>query len=321
MMATTTARTPIDYNRDTRWSQDNLQTCRTRRYADATIAKHLSILEGVAKVHDGVLPPYKWLNENGYFASYEVMTKFPQAFAHIKTSKDKKYEIYQAQQKTKADGAPQILPPANFRTLAEYNISGAYFNPTELKIEAGLSEGEWMAIGRTLATLEQSVKWWVGDLILYGEHTYGKTATYDLAQQATGYSRGLLYECARIAKRFPPERRKEALTVFHHTSVASLPPATADKLLGEAVELGLTGRQIRDLGQEECGKKKSRFDHKTVHVKLWAETHAKLLARAGGQNLGWFIGQIVEEYLVGKPVERHTNGKRTEEWKEAVREA
>jgi hypothetical protein len=313
-MATTTA---LDFNRNTRWSQQNLDTCRARRRTDATIAKHVAILEGVAKAHDGVLPPYRWLQQHGYFQSYQVMMENPTAFKHIKTAREKEAEMY------RAPGAPQILPPANFHTLAEYNIEGAFFHPIELKIDAGLSEGEWMAIGRTLATLEQSVKWWVGDFILYGERTFGKVATYDLAQQATGYTRAMLYDCARIAKRFPPERRQEALSFFHHTSVQSLPPAVADKLLGEAVELGLTGRQIRELGQEEVGggKRKPRFEYAAVHLKMSPSLYDRLKEHAGGHNLQWFIVQALEEWLVGKPVERHTNGKRTAEWKQAVKGA
>lgn len=96
-MVTTKTLPAIDHSRVTRWSKQNLEACRARRHADATIAKHVAILEGLAKAHDGVLPPYKWLNEHGYFHSYEIMTKYPAAFAHITTSTDKKYEIYQAQ--------------------------------------------------------------------------------------------------------------------------------------------------------------------------------------------------------------------------------
>jgi hypothetical protein len=316
--------TAIDRNPATRWSKQNLETCRKRRYADATIAKHVRILEGLAKAHDGVLPPYKWLNANGYFPSYEVMTKFPQAFAHIKTSADKKFEIYQAQEKTNAVGVGQILPPAKVKTLAEYNVPGAQFNPTNLLIEPGTPENDWMTIGRALASVCQSAYWWVGDWLLYGFKTYGKKTTFDLAQQATGYTRGILYDCAGVAKRFPPARRVDALTFFHHKCVAKYPPAVADKVLSEAVELGLTGRQVKEAAQEEAGAPKSKPHHplqmKTVNVHLWGPTYDKLKARCVGQTVNALIVQIVEEWLVGKPMERYpTNGKKTKEWKSAIK--
>ena len=51
-----------------------------------TIAKHVEILTNLAnrKKNKGVLPPYTWLNNNGYFRSYEVMRAAPNAFKHIK---------------------------------------------------------------------------------------------------------------------------------------------------------------------------------------------------------------------------------------------
>lgn len=290
----------IDYNRDTRWSKANLETCRKRRYSDATIAKHVRILEGLAKAHDNVLPPYKWLNANGYFGSYEIMRQYPQAFAHIKTSSDKKFEIYQAKE-TAVAGAGKILPPSNATTLAKYHVPGALFNPTQLHIEPGASEAEWMEIGRSLASVCQAAYWWVGDWIQYGFKTYGKKTTFDLAQQATGYTRGKLYECAYIASRFPPARRCGVLTFFHHQCLAAYPPALADKVLTEAAELGLTGRQAKEIAQEETGKPKARTHHplqlKKVTVSLYGPSYDRLKASCKGCTVDALISRIIEEWL------------------------
>jgi len=84
------------------------------------------------------------------------------------------------------------------------------------------------------------------------------------------------------------------------------------------VEVGLTARQILALGQEECGKKKSRFDRRKVPVVLWQCTYDKLKERAEGKNLSWFIADIVESYLTGKPVERYTNGRKMKDFKAAI---
>jgi hypothetical protein len=299
-MATSTALAPIDTNRDTRWSQENLQRCRTRRHTDATIARHVSILEQVARAHDGVLPPYKWLNEHGYFSSYEVMRQYPQSFAHIKTSTDKKFEVYAARETAKAEHAAQILPPSNVKTLAEYNVPGAQFNPTHLAIEPGTAEQDWMQIGRALASVAQSAYWWVGDWLVYGFKTYGIQATFDLAQQATGYSRTQLHECSYMAKRFPPERRCGALTFFHHRCVASCPPAMADKLLAEAADLGLTGRQIKELGDTQMGKPERKTKSHALQVKLPGAVYDALRERANGHDLNFFVANIVGEWLDGR---------------------
>jgi hypothetical protein len=277
----------------------------TRRHSDATIARHVAILERVAACHNGVLPPYKWLNENGYFASYDVSKQYPAAFAHIKTSTDKKFEIYQAKETAISKGVGEILPPAKYGSLAEYHVPGATFHPTDLHIESGIPEGDWMQIGRALAAVCQSTYWWVGDWIQYGFKTFGKQTTFDLAQQATGYARAQLYDCAYIAKRFPPERRVEALTFFHHRSVAKFPPAVADKVLAESVELGLTGRQAKDAAIEETGGPTKPAPHhplqlKKVTVRLYGPTFDKLKARCVSQTVDSLIGQIVEQWIAIK---------------------
>jgi hypothetical protein len=292
------------------------QSFRAIRRSSQTIRRHVEVLETVAAQHDGVLPPYKWLNENGYFASYNVMLDHPAEFKHIKTYEQFKAEQYQAKRDTH-----KIALPPKFKKLSEYNVNGAHFAPTGLDIEPGLPESEWIALGRVLATVCQSAHWWVGDFLHYGFRTYGKKATFDLAQQATGWSRSQLYSCSRLAKRFPPERRVEALSVFHHNSVASLPPEIADRLLAEAVEIGLTARQIGAMGKEECGKKPNRFNRKKVPVILWETTYNKLKERAFGRSLGWVIADIVEAYLTGTPVARYDNGKKMKDFKAAILEA
>ena len=305
----------LDYNKATRWSKANLETCRAGRRTAETIAKHVRILEGVAKAHDGVLPNYKWLEKNGYWHSYNVMREHPAAFAHIKTTQDKKDEIYKAKGSTGS-----ILPPSKVKTLAEYNVPGAEFNPTCLHIEPGTAEGDWMQIGRALADVCQSAYWWVGDWLQYGFRTYGKKNTFDLAMQATGYTRSKLYECAYIAKKFPPERRCGALTFFHHQSVAAYPPAVADKVLAEAVEYGLTGRQAAEAAAEETNEPR-KFENKTqrVTVSLWPDTYEALKQRADGMSVQYYVVQVLQEHLTGRPIQRYANGRRTKEFKAALK--
>jgi hypothetical protein len=137
-----------------RWDSSTLQQMRAykRKKSDATIAKHVVLLEEAAAANDGVVPPYKWLNEHGLFASYQTMLDYPAAFAHLKRESDKKFEIYRAHN-TVAEILPPQRPPAilppnkEVHGLADYNVNGARFNPTELVIDAGLAEGEWMEVG------------------------------------------------------------------------------------------------------------------------------------------------------------------------------
>ena len=90
-----------------------------------------------------------------------------------------------------------------------------------------------------------------------------------------------------------------ALSFSHHTVVAGFPPEVADRLLQEAVELGLTSDQIRTYGLEECGKKREYTIEKLM-VYLSDETLEilKELSQATGKKrLGWYVAQIVSEWL------------------------
>src|SRR5262249_52651762 len=155
--------------------------------------------------------------------AYQAMVDYPAAFAHLTREEDKKFEIYESHK----SGTPVILPPRKFRSLAEYNVTGAYFNPAELKLDPGLSESEWLAVGRAITHISGSTFWWIGDFLLYGFRAYGKKVSYDLAQQATSFSRNVLYSCALVAKRYPPERRIEALSFYHHSRLAKFAPELA----------------------------------------------------------------------------------------------
>lgn len=52
-----------------------------------TIQKHVAIFEKLARRNKGKLPTYTWLNNNGYFRSYEVMRSSPGSFRHIKRAR------------------------------------------------------------------------------------------------------------------------------------------------------------------------------------------------------------------------------------------
>jgi hypothetical protein len=51
--------------------------------SDKTVAKHVKILEQVARKNKGKLPTYTTLEKNGLFRSYEIMQMFPARFKHI----------------------------------------------------------------------------------------------------------------------------------------------------------------------------------------------------------------------------------------------
>jgi hypothetical protein len=275
-------------------------TLRNRNVRDSTIREHVGILEQLALVNGGNLPTPKWLNRHGYAYSYDVMCSFPKSFAHIKRQGNV-YEICKDQKATVEKAAVEILPPnkgilapAKYKSLADYHVDGARLSPTELRISEGTSEQNYVQIGRALAHVCMSTYWWIGDFIAYGKRTFGCKVTFSLAQQATGFTRSVLYECSHVAGRFAPERRVEALTFYHHKILAKFVPELVDKLLCEAVECGYTARQVRELADEAIGKKKKKHEerHTEVTFRMPKDMYAELMERASSP-LHHFIPMVI----------------------------
>lgn len=60
--------------------------------------------------------------------------------------------------------------------------------------------GEWEVALGVCCDLHRGSQWWIGDLLFYGEHTYGEM--YSQALEATGFDEGYLknlkYVCSRV---------------------------------------------------------------------------------------------------------------------------
>jgi hypothetical protein len=215
--------------------------------------------------------------------------------------------------------AIQIKTP---HKLADYDVPGARFNPTQLVLAAGLPEEDWQAIGRTLVNVNQASYFWLGDWILYGTKLYGVQTAYDLAAQATGLSRQVLRGAARCARSYLPADRFPSLSFHHHATLEKYPPQVRTKLLKEAEELGLTSRQVRKMAEEECGTEKPNTERKSVVVRLWPETIDRLKEMAGrNAKLDWFLTRIVEDWLRWRGESNCLREKRTTAEQRTDREA
>ena len=187
------------------------------------------------------------------------------------------------------------------RTLAEYHVRGASFNPTELRLAPGMPEADWMDVGRAVAHVYESAHFWLGDWIEYGRKTYGIVTAYHLAKQATGLSEGTLRCAARCARSYKPEERHPSLSYMHHMQIVKYPPETREKLLTEAEEIGLTTRQVRKAAEELHGtnEREDVLKRHLVSVYLWPETYERFrdLAHSDNKRTNWFITRALEEWL------------------------
>ena len=102
----------------------------------------------------------------------------------------------------------------------------ALFLPEDLPLE------EWRRIGDNIAVLADSSTWWLGDWLVYGQRRYPDR--YRRAVAETSLDHQTLRNYAWVARRFPPPRRRPALSFQHHAEVAALPERDQDGWLDRA---------------------------------------------------------------------------------------
>lgn len=108
----------------------------------------------------------------------------------------------------------------------------------------GLPFERWRGIMETLQAMQRSVNWWAGDALRYGEDNYGEAA-YQAVQDMTGKGDEALRQAVWVASKFPtPDTRVTALSWSHHRAVAELEPEDRQAMLREAVEEGLSTREL-----------------------------------------------------------------------------
>jgi hypothetical protein len=90
----------------------------------------------------------------------------------------------------------------------------------------------WIRIGNQLHLIGDSTSWWLGDWIIYGENKYPDR--YERAVEKSSLDYKTLRNYAWIARRFPIFRRRENLSLAHHSEVAALPAEEQDFWLDRA---------------------------------------------------------------------------------------
>lgn len=113
-----------------------------------------------------------------------------------------------------------------------------------LELPKGQSFEQWAETGRSLASANKVLHWWIGDWWAAGSHRYGERAKV-AAQGIFGREFQTLANLASVCRAFTTSRRREHLSFSHHAEVAGLPPTKADELLDRAEREGWTRADIR----------------------------------------------------------------------------
>lgn len=167
-----------------------------------------------------------------------------------------------------------------------------------------------MGHGRTLSAMQDSIPWWVGDWLNYGDSEYGETYSQGLTLWDYGYQ--TLLNMAWVARQYPPETRT-SVSWTHHRYAASLPLEERTALLEKSKEEEWTSRQL----QTEVAKIKEP-DTGGLESVVWVrftveiETNKRSIKRTAN-NINEFLvvvnelGELVDRPAV-KVLEERTCG-------------
>jgi hypothetical protein len=139
-------------------------------------------------------------------------------------------------------GAADGMTTLQQRDLAQLAFPGS-LSRTGMELRPGLSKTEWLEAGRLSALVERANRWWIGDLLNYGEHAYGDTYTEAHALFELEYS--VLANLKWVASAFEFSTRVENLSWTHHREVAALEPAVRSYWLEQADQRGWSVREMK----------------------------------------------------------------------------
>lgn len=110
-----------------------------------------------------------------------------------------------------------------------------------LVLPEGLEIQEWKQVGHSLCRCKDSLQFWIGDWINYGQKAYSRDKYNeamlifgDEGGRNYGYDQHTLENFASICKRVESSLRREHLSFGHHEVVAAMTPDRQDYWLGIA---------------------------------------------------------------------------------------
>jgi hypothetical protein len=157
----------------------------------------------------------------------------------------------------------------------------------------GLSEeltyDQWQQLGVSLARLERTANWWIGDWWIHSDNNrYGDRKALVESGDWTGPTFQACMDAGCVARKFGTSRRHEVLSFTHHRVVAALEPAQADELLSWCEEpLKAGSKKPRSVEDLENRVREIRCpvdlpaDHWTKTAFSKRETPEEFLARTG----------------------------------------
>jgi len=130
------------------------------------------------------------------------------------------------------------------------NMIGHYkLDKVSLVMPDGLEFSEVERILNGLKAVSESIRFWLGDLMVYSERNYGEK--YSQLVDATDYSYQGLCDMMWVSHNVGPEVRRKELTWSHHREVAKLDKDRQITYLKQAVDETLSVSELHSLIDEK----------------------------------------------------------------------
>lgn len=128
-------------------------------------------------------------------------------------------------------------------------LPGVEWTATSLQvIDPDLSFDQFAEIVRAAGGVGDSARWWLGDILVYGEARFGEEFAQALSQARV--SERTLTRYRYVAAQVDPIRRRPNLSFSHHTEVAACPPDVQNAILARAEEQEWSVAQVREKVQD-----------------------------------------------------------------------
>ncbi|MFH8516599.1 LmbU family transcriptional regulator [Streptomyces gelaticus] len=121
--------------------------------------------------------------------------------------------------------------------------AGVQLHKSGLLFTSKQSLSTWEKVGADLFSFADSSTWWIADWLVYGESAFHDR--YEEAVKRTSLSYQTLRNYTWVARRFPLQRRRQALSFSHHLEVVALERPEQDYWLRRAEELGWSRNKLR----------------------------------------------------------------------------
>ena len=183
---------------------------------------------------------------------------------------------------TNSDPGDEIA--LNEPDLRLFDLGTDVLSSTSLDLPHGVQLNTWIEIGRSIGTVTEAARWWLGDFLIYGDQHYGQDHTQIFDPDAgAAWSWETLRQYRWVSERVPLENRlpPDQLSWSHHRAVAVLEAHEQPEWLQKAIAENWSVRELKAAIKQSLEAAAEDADVATVPTAPFAEVTSLSSGRIG----------------------------------------